>query len=129
MNDAVRNWLEHERQKRDLDEQLKALKAKLKTLEDAALEYLAEEGITSVKMNGSTVYMSTSTYASLSDDKDAAMVALKEHGIGDLVKESVNSNSLASWVREQRETEEGIPEALEPHVTISEVTRLRMRSS
>ena len=130
MTGAVKEWLRVELIKRGLDAELKQVRTQLVTLEDAAIEYLAEEGITSVKMNGSTVYMQTQTFASLAEDKDAAMVAFKEHGLGDLVRETVNSSSLAAFVREMRETEEGgIPDELEPHVTVSEVTRLRMRSS
>ena len=129
MTAAVTEWLEAEHRKRGLDAELKRVKAELVNLESQALEYLGEEGITSLRINGSTVYLSTSTYASLNDDKAAAMDALKTAGVGDLVKESVNASSLAAWARELRETEEGMPAALEPHVKVSEVTKLRMRSS
>ena len=127
--DAVKTWLVAERHKRDLDAELKRVKQELVSLEAQALEYLGEEGITSLRINGSTVYLSTSTYASLTEDKQAAMNFLKRAGVGDLVKESVNASSLAAWVRELRETEEGIPAALEQHIKVSEVTKLRMRSS
>ena len=129
MTDAVKEWLRVERIKRDLDTELKKTRTELVSLEAQALEYLGEEGITSLRINGSTVYLSTSTYASLNDDKAAAMNALKAAGVGDLVRESVNASSLAAWARELRETEEGIPAVLEPHVKVSEVTKLRMRSS
>ena len=129
MTDAVKEWLRVERIKRDLDTELKKTRTELVSLEAQALEYLGEEGITSLRINGSTVYLSTSTYASLSENKAAAMAALKQAGVGDLVRETVNASSLAAWARELRETEEGIPAALEPHVKISEVTKLRMRSS
>ena len=129
MTDAVKEWLRVERIKRDLDTELKKTRTELVSLEAQALEYLGEEGITSLRINGSTVYLATSTYASLSENKAAAMNALKAAGVGDLVRESVNASSLAAWARELRETEEGIPAALEPHVKVSEVTKLRMRSS
>ena len=65
MTAAVKQWLEKERRKRDLDAELKAIKQELAVLEEAALEYLAEDGISNLKINGSTIYTNTSVYASL----------------------------------------------------------------
>lgn len=61
--------------------------------------------------NGSTFYLKSRLFASLaSGRKDEMMQALKDNRYGSLVVETVNANTLASFIKEQREvTGEDIP--------------------
>ena len=81
--------------------------------------------------NGSTFYLHSRLYASPSTGrKDAMMQALKQNGYGSLVVESVNSNTLSSFVREQMEANEGnIPSWLSDTVSTYEKISVGIRKS
>jgi hypothetical protein len=81
--------------------------------------------------NGSTFYLHSRLYASPSTGrKDAMMQALKQNGYGSLVVESVNSNTLSSFVREQMEANEGnIPSWLGDTISTYEKISVGIRKS
>lgn len=125
----------------DLAEQLKAAKEEKKALE-AALEEMtesiadldlklsdamAEAELVNFNRNGTTFYLTSRLYASpKSGQKDDLNRALKEHGYGALVVESVNSQTLSSFCKEQIELsgeKEKLPDWLDAVVsTFDKVT-------
>lgn len=121
----VREWARAETLKRALEAQLREIKAEQREREIEVLEYLAHEGIDRVSIAEGTVYHQSQLWASLSDNRDAAHAAMKRAGLGDMVKETVNSQTLSSWVREVGE--ENIPASVAPHIKVSESHRVRMR--
>ena len=112
--------------KRGLEAALKDVENEIRSVEPIALEYMAGEGIQNCNVDGYTVYLQTQVWASLQDDRIAAIAALKDAGLEDMVQETVNSQTLSAWVREQ---EDGVPESLKPHLRVNEVTKLRMRKA
>ena len=98
-------------QKKDLEAQTKALGAEIAELDEQLSDAMTEAELDRFSRNGSTFYLKSRLFASpASDRKDEMMQALKDNGYGSLVVETVNANTLASFIKEQREaTGEDVP--------------------
>jgi hypothetical protein len=91
------------------------------------LDALQKSGVDSVTYRDYVVYRTKKIFGYLNKDEAAdeptgpAIAALKANGLASLVKESVNSNTLGAWVREQdRDTDDNpiLPEPLRAHVLV-----------
>lgn len=98
-------------QKKDLEAQTKALGAEITELDLQLSDAMTEAELDRFSRNGSTFYLKSRLFASpAAGRKDEMMQALKENGYGSLVTETVNANTLASFIKEQREiTGEEVP--------------------
>ena len=123
---------------KSLKEEKKALEAKTKDigkeideLDVALSDAMAEEEVERFSRNGSTFYIKSRLFASpAAGRKDAMILALKENGFGSLVTESVNANTLSSFIKEQREiTGEEVPSWLEGTVSTFEKVSVGIRNS
>ena len=119
----LNEWADLHKAKKDLDATVENVKATMAALEDKILEEMGADGVTNVKMAQGTVYVHTQSFASIVQDKKV-FAALRRAGWGDLVKNTVNTQSLSAVVREK-----GVPPSLEKHVTVHEKTSLRLRST
>ena len=119
------------KQKKDLEDSVKAIGSEIEELDRQLSDAMAETQLDSFSRNGSTFYLYSRLYASPSAGrKDAMMKALKQNGYGSLVVESVNSNTLSSFVREQMEANEGnIPSWLGDTVSTYEKISVGIRKS
>ena len=91
-------------QKKDLEAQTKALAAEIAELDEQLSDAMTEAELDRFSRNGSTFYLKSRLFASpASGRKDEMMQALKDNGYGSLVVETVNANTLASFIKEQRE--------------------------
>ena len=92
-------------EKKDLEAQTKALTVEIANLDEQLSDAMTEADLDRFSRNGSTFYLKSRLFASpASGRKDEMMKALKENGYGSLVVETVNANTLASFIKEQRET-------------------------
>ena len=90
-----------------LKEQLKAAEAEVDGLDLALSDKMAEQEVERFSRNGSTFYLNSRLYASpAAGRKDDLMRTLKDNGYGSLVVETVNANTLASFVKEQKAANE-----------------------
>ena len=95
--------------KKELDAEIKELGAKIDELGakidelDLALsDAMAEAECERFSRNGNTFYLNTRLFASpIAGQKEAMFQALKDNGYGEIVTETVNANTLASFVKEQ----------------------------
>ena len=88
--------------KKDLDTEVKALNAEIEKLDMELSDAMAEAECERFSRNGSTFYLNTRLFASpVAGRKDEMITALKDNGYGDIVTETVNANTLASFVKEQ----------------------------
>ena len=119
------------KQKKDLEDSVKALSSEIEELDRQLSDAMTEAELDRFSRNGSTFYLHSRLYASPSTGrKDAMMQALKQNGYGSLVVESVNSNTLSSFVREQMEANEGnIPSWLSDTVSTYEKISVGIRKS
>ena len=119
------------KQKKDLEDSVKAIGSEIEELDRQLSDAMAETQLDSFSRNGSTFYLYSRLYASPSTGrKDAMMQALKQNGYGSLVVESVNSKTLSSFVREQKEANQGnIPSWLSDTVSTYEKISVGIRKS
>ena len=118
-------------QKKDLEAQAKALGAEIAELDEQLSDAMTEAELDRFSRNGSTFYLKSRLFASpASGRKDEMMQALKENGYGSLVVETVNANTLAAFIKEQREaTGEDIPAWLGDTVSTYEKMSVGIRKS
>lgn len=119
------------KQKKELEDSIKALSSEIEELDRQLSDAMTEAELDRFSRNGSTFYLYSRLYASPSTGrKDAMMQALKQNGYGSLVVESVNSKTLSSFVREQKEANQGsIPSWLGDTVSTYEKISVGIRKS
>ena len=89
--------------KKELDAEIKNINAEIDRIDLELSDAMAEAECDKFSRNGNTFYLSTRLFASpAAGHKDDMITALKENGYGDIVTETVNSNTLASFVKEQK---------------------------
>lgn len=116
--------------KRTLEADLKATQAAIDALEPGLLNWYAETGTSSIKANGATVYLHRQLWARPADgDWDRAVTAAKDAGLGDLVQERFNLNTMSAWVREREAAGEALPASFEGAISVAEEFSLRVRRS
>lgn len=95
-------------EKKDLDTRSKELGAEIEKLDLALSDAMAESEVERFSRNGSTFYLNSRLFASpAAGMKDELFAALRKNGYGDIVTETVNANTLSSFVKEQMAENEG----------------------
>lgn len=117
--------------KKDLEAQADAIGAEITELDAQLSDGMAEADLDRFSLNGSTFYLKSRLFASpVAGRKDEMMAALKANGYGSLVVESVNANTLSSFIKEQREvTGMDVPSWLDGTVTTFEKVSVGIRKS
>ena len=88
--------------KKELDAETKANNAVIEDLDRQLAEQMAEQEVDRFSRNGSLFYLSSRLFASpRAGEKEPMIAALKANGYGDLVVETVNANTLASFAKER----------------------------
>lgn len=115
--------------KKELDAQVKEVNAEIEQLDLALSDAMAEQEVERFSRNGSTFYLNTRLFASpAAGRKDELMQTLKDNGYGSLVVETVNANTLASFVKEQKAANgDEIPEWLAGVVSAYEKVTVGVR--
>jgi hypothetical protein len=118
-------------EKADMERVVKDIAADI----DATEQQLAEAMVNSETQNftraGRMFCLTVKTRASaVAGQKDDLYAALKENGFGELVYETVNANTLSSFVKEQlAEHEERLPDWLDGLVRVFEQTGVSVRKT
>ena len=90
--------------KSDLEAQVKDVNAQIDETDYRLSELMAETETQNFTRAGTMFCLTTKTRASAVADRKAELyAALREQGYGDLVYETVNANSLSSFVKERME--------------------------
>ena len=112
--------------RRKLDSESKRLATEIAALDARLVEEFARTGIQNVKTSaGQTVYLNREVFATLVGDLKKAKTALRRAGLGEFIKEGVNSQTLRAYVREMDEV---LPKGLLPFIDVTEIYRVRMRN-
>ncbi|WP_245589928.1 gp33 family protein [Caldanaerobius polysaccharolyticus] len=92
---------------------------------------MIESEMQSFQKAGTLFYLNTKVFASpIPEQKQQLFQALKDNGYGDLVYETVNSNSLSAFVKEQIEqNEDKLPEWLDGLVNVYDKVTIGMRKA
>jgi len=118
-------------EKDETEERLKILNKEIEQTQTRLSDLMLENEMPGFKHKGSLFTVVTTVRASApAGDKTALFTALRENGYGDLVYETVNANSLSSFVREQMEQNgDALPTWLLGKVNIFEKTNVSVRKS
>ena len=118
--------------KKELDAETKANNAVIEDLDRQLAEQMAEQEVDRFSRNGSLFYLSSRLFASpRAGEKEAMIEALKANGYADLVVETVNAGTLASFAKERiAETETGeLPGWLDAVISTYEKVSVGVRKS
>ena len=117
--------------KKDLEALVKELTAEIEQLDRDLSDAMAEEEVEKFSRNGSTFYLSTRLYASpLAGQKEELFRALRENGFGELITETVNAQTLSSFVKEQaKENGEVVPEWIAEVTNVYEKVSVGIRKA
>lgn len=121
--------LKDEKKQKELE--LKNLSDMIFDVDAALSEFMTFHETQNFTRSGMMFCLTTSTKASaVSGKKDELYTTLKDAGYGDLVQETVNVNSLSSFVKEQiLENENVLPEWLDGLVNVFEKTTVGVRKA
>ena len=113
--------------KKKMEEELKSINARIEFYEAELVKEMINEEVQNFTRGGQLFYLSTRTWASPVPERKAELYSwLKDHGFGDLVQETVNTQTLSAWVREQIEEAE-LPEDLRQLVNVYEKQTIGIR--
>lgn len=118
-------------EKKDLDAKSKELGTEIEALDKQLSDAMMETELDKFSRNGSTFYLSSRLFASPQAGRKEAMIsALKEEGFGDIVQETVNANTLSSFVKEQMsQNNDEVPEWLSAVISTYEKISVGIRKS
>jgi hypothetical protein len=118
------------REDRDtLNARTKELAQQIQAVESELADAMLADEVQSFNHAGTTFYLSTKVHASpAADAKYELFDALRNHGFGSLIVETVNAQTLSSFIKEQRE-ENGydIPNWLDGLINVFDQTTVNMR--
>ena len=117
--------------KNDLEAQVKEVTARIDDTDYRLSELMAETETQNFTRAGTMFILTTKTRASaVADCKDELYTALKAQGYGSLVYETVNANSLSSFVKEQiEENGDTLPDWLAGLVNVFDKTSVGIRKA
>jgi len=120
--------LELRERKEQLSEQLKAVNAELEEVDRQLAELMLAEEIQNFVRSGRMFYLKTETYVSAAADRKPELIQwLKDHGLGDIVQETVHPRTLSAAVKEMLEEDDELPPDLAELVNIFEKTTVSLR--
>jgi uncharacterized protein YlxW (UPF0749 family) len=117
--------------KADLESQVKEVNEKIDDTDYKLSEIMAENETQNFTRSGTMFCLTTKTRASaVAGSKEGLYAALKGQGYGDLVYETVNANSLSSFVKEQiEENGDALPDWLTGLVNVFDKTTVGVRKA
>ena len=117
--------------KASLEDELKQVNASIDETDKHLSDLMAESETQNFTRAGNMFCLTTKTRASAAaGEKETLYAALKEHGFGGLVYETVNANSLSSFVKEQiEENGDTLPAWLNGIVNVYEQTSVSVRNA
>lgn len=115
--------------KKEVDAQSKEIGVEIEKLDLALSDAMAQAECDRFSRNGSTFYLSSRLFASpVAGCRDEMISVLKAHGYADIVTETVNANTLASFIKEQDAlNNDAIPDWLTDVVNTYEKTSVGIR--
>jgi len=126
--DEIKRIIELTDQIREAAEHVKALEDERAVLEAKLIDRWADDGVQSVNVEGRCVHMHVSTYADLPQGMEAAIDVLRQSDFADLVKPTVNRQSLGALVRELHQ-DGNLPESFQGVIEVGHRPAIRVRKA
>lgn len=125
--------LECEKEVKRLEDELKAAKAERDEANLTLAELMEDNETQSVNYKGRTLYLSVRRQASYDKKQEEEFFrALRENGLADIVRPTVNSRTLTAVVTKELMSEDengnpSLPEWIAPFIRIYEETKVNIR--
>lgn len=117
-------------QKKALEGEIKSNNAEMEAVGDELSQAMLDEEMANFVRGGQMFYLTTKLYASADKERKHELFQwLKKNDYVDMVQETVNSNTLAAFVRELLDERDKLPAELEDLITIHERTLVAMRKA
>lgn len=135
LQELIGQYEEHRTLKAELEDQVKANNAALAELEEQIADYMIEEDTPQIAVGGYSYSLKQETkYNFKGADKLAAagldkFDVLRENGFDFLIKETVDPRTLNSTMKEQANTEEGIPDEVMEILSTFDVIGINRRKA
>ncbi len=113
------------------EETIKILNEQIGKLELDLIDIMVESDTPSFDHAGTKFSLKSTVYASIyADSKEECFNALRQNGAGELIHETVNSNTFSAYVRELMEENNGeLPEFLVPYTNVFKKNTVALRKS
>lgn len=131
--EEFKSYAELVSKKREVKKLLSEIEGMLAMKEAHLLEVMATEGLNSLKVDTSegsfSIFPRQTLRAGVAEGhtREEAAAVLKAAGMGYLVKEDFNLNSLSSVIREMRDAEKPLPPEFEGVIKVNEFFELSVR--
>jgi len=140
--DLVNEFIELDTLRKSAESEAEKIKERMAELEPQIMERFENAGMQSMKSKqGQVIYIRRQLWAGAKNGADVLLLeALKSVGLGDMVKEKVNTQTLSAYIREQEEEQFGknvkaspddiisvLPEPLRAAVAVTEKYSLHTR--
>lgn len=127
--EKLRDYVRLRRREAELKAQMESIKKEADDLQHELLEQFGQDGVSSMTVDGMTVYLHRQLWAGAVEGvpKDTVVEVLKSVGLGHFVTESFNVQTLSSYVRDLEREEEELPEELADVIAVREVYGIRTR--
>lgn len=135
LQELIGQYEEHRTLKAELEDQVKANNAAIAELEEQIADYMIEEDTPQIAVGGYSYSLKQETkYNFKGADKLAAagldkFDVLRENGFDFLIKETVDPRTLNSTMKEQANTEEGIPDEVMEILSTFDVIGINRRKA
>lgn len=131
MHDLADRLKDLREQKAEADELVKSLNAQIDDVNKRLADLMAGTETQNFTRAGTMFSLTTKTRASAAGGrKEELFAALREEGFGDMIYETVNANTLSSFVNEQiAENDDTLPKWLEGLVNVYEQTAVSVRKA
>ena len=138
MNDTlIREYIELQRRKKILDNDLSKVKSEMGAMHDAVLDELIEADTQRITIDGATVHIRKETWAkvvtnegeSLDEAYERATRALRECGLDQYVNTRFNTHSLSAYVREVIREGDEIPLEFEGAIQVTDAMKVGVRGA
>lgn len=118
-------------QKQDTEQFLKQINEQIDETDYRLSELMAESETQNFTRSGMMFYLTTKTRASaVAGSKEELYAALRQQGFGELVYETVNANSLSSFVKERiEENGDALPDWLIGLVNVFDKTSVGVKKA
>jgi hypothetical protein len=97
--------------KKTLKAKIEETQVQLDQWEQTLIDKFTEEGLQNVKSGIGTFYIREDYFASYDRSRETEVFSfMREEGEGDLIRETINSRTLASWAKEKEEEGYELPD-------------------
>jgi hypothetical protein len=118
------------KQKKDTEDMLAGIKEAMTAVNEKLVGLMIEKELQNFVLRNEMFYLNTKTLVSaVAEKKEELYAALKAEGYGDLVQETVNSQTLGAFVRDLLGENDELPDWIKDKVAVFDKTEVGVRKA